>query len=446
MRRSAVARQGYAGASAHRALRRLRRHGADHRSAAVAGGAFRWSGGYPHLGPVERAAAAPASRVSVRSYGAQPQDSLLACARTSGGWCARWRRAARVRCGTAMATRRRDRCWRAPASRAGWLVERPAITRCGPANTRSSGGGACRNACPARAPAMRRRSTSAPCRPAACSTCRRQRSAALQDWLATRGLAARPLLLVQIGNKRTMRRGFKRLAVNHKHWPAGALGGGAALSAPASPAACAGADRHRPRVRTQPGAARSWPASAMRTTSPTICRSRDWWRCCERASGLLTVDSGPAHAAAAVGCPQVVLFGKALVSLYRPWGLAGADVKVLTGASRRRAEHARHRNAPAVDRGLVDAQACGRRLEHVRASPARRRFLVTKNAWRPAAGSWPMCMSSGITQFSSRMQRVSRQRRPTVTPGSSTELSTMLPSSMRTSFDTSDCCHLRRPR
>jgi heptosyltransferase-2/heptosyltransferase-3 len=51
----------------------------------------------------------------------------------------------------------------------------------------------------------------------------------------------------------------------------------------------------------------------------------------ERASGLVTVDSGPAHAAAAVDCPQVVLFGKALPSLYRPWGTGGADVRVLTG-------------------------------------------------------------------------------------------------------------------
>ncbi len=45
----------------------------------------------------------------------------------------------------------------------------------------------------------------------------------------------------------------------------------------------------------------------------------------------MTVDSGPAHAAAAVGCPQVVLFGRALPSLYRPWGTAGADVQLLTG-------------------------------------------------------------------------------------------------------------------
>jgi heptosyltransferase-2/heptosyltransferase-3 len=52
----------------------------------------------------------------------------------------------------------------------------------------------------------------------------------------------------------------------------------------------------------------------------------------DRADGLVTVDSGPAHAAAAVGCPQVVLFGKALPSLYRPWGTAGADVQLLTGS------------------------------------------------------------------------------------------------------------------
>jgi heptosyltransferase-2/heptosyltransferase-3 len=50
-----------------------------------------------------------------------------------------------------------------------------------------------------------------------------------------------------------------------------------------------------------------------------------------RAAGLLTVDSGPAHAAAAVACPEVVLFGRALPSLYRPWSSAGSPVLVLTG-------------------------------------------------------------------------------------------------------------------
>jgi heptosyltransferase-2/heptosyltransferase-3 len=50
-----------------------------------------------------------------------------------------------------------------------------------------------------------------------------------------------------------------------------------------------------------------------------------------RGEALITVDSGPAHAAAAVGCPQIVLFGRASPSLYRPWGTAAAPVTVLTG-------------------------------------------------------------------------------------------------------------------
>jgi len=43
--------------------------------------------------------------------------------------------------------------------------------------------------------------------------------AELGAWLEARGLAGQPLILVQIGNKRTMRRGPRRLAVNNKYWP-----------------------------------------------------------------------------------------------------------------------------------------------------------------------------------------------------------------------------------
>ena len=40
----------------------------------------------------------------------------------------------------------------------------------------------------------------------------------LDAWLQARGLK-RPLILIQVGNKRTMRRGLRRLAVNNKYWP-----------------------------------------------------------------------------------------------------------------------------------------------------------------------------------------------------------------------------------
>jgi ADP-heptose:LPS heptosyltransferase len=158
----------------------------------------------------------------------------------------------------------------------------------------------------------------------------RQQRAELEIWLKARGLDAYPLILIQGGNKRTMRRGLRRLAVNNKYWPNERW---------------ASVIRH---LRAQ------WPAYriVMLGTGPEYHLNRDIAACAgvngvynaaddlpiprlvallARAAGLITVDSGPAHAAAAVGCPQVVLFGKALPSLYRPRGTEGADVKVLTG-------------------------------------------------------------------------------------------------------------------
>jgi ADP-heptose:LPS heptosyltransferase len=154
--------------------------------------------------------------------------------------------------------------------------------------------------------------------------------AQLTAWLRTRRLADQSLILVQIGNKRTMRRGLRRLAVNNKYWPNERwaqvlrflrqlhpqhalvlLGTGPEFQLNQELAALAG-------IPGLHNVADDLPI-------PRLVSLMD------RADGLLTVDSGPAHAAAAVGCPQVVLFGKAAPSLYRPWGTAGADVQLLTG-------------------------------------------------------------------------------------------------------------------
>jgi heptosyltransferase-2/heptosyltransferase-3 len=50
----------------------------------------------------------------------------------------------------------------------------------------------------------------------------------------------------------------------------------------------------------------------------------------EHASGMISVDTGPAHAAAALGCQTLVLFGQADPRLYRPGGVSTPAV-VLTG-------------------------------------------------------------------------------------------------------------------
>jgi len=152
----------------------------------------------------------------------------------------------------------------------------------------------------------------------------------LDAWLRARGMADSPLLLVQAGNKRTMRRGPRRLAVNHKYWPNERwaevlrfmrhhhprhrlvlLGTGPEYELNQEIAVLAGVDRLH-------NAADDLPIPRLVALL-------------QRAEGLLNVDSGPAHAGAAVGCPQVVLFGRASPSLYRPCGTSNADVQLLTG-------------------------------------------------------------------------------------------------------------------
>lgn len=154
--------------------------------------------------------------------------------------------------------------------------------------------------------------------------------AELEQWLERRGLAGAPLILMQAGNKRTMRRGLKRLAANHKYWPSDRwaavlrrvhedlprarivlLGTGPEVALNEQIAALAGCERAH-------NAADDLPIARLVALLA-------------RAQALVTVDSGPAHAAAAVGCPLIVLFGKASPSLYRPLGTPAGPVELLRG-------------------------------------------------------------------------------------------------------------------
>jgi heptosyltransferase-2/heptosyltransferase-3 len=152
----------------------------------------------------------------------------------------------------------------------------------------------------------------------------------LAAWLLSRKLGGQALILMQIGNKRTMRRGPRRLAVNHKYWPQARWAEVLRFLH----------QRHPQHAIVLLGAGPEWELNEelkALANIPAVHNVADdlpiprLLALLERAEGLITVDSGPAHAAAAVGCPQVVLFGKASTSLYRPWGTAGADVEVLTG-------------------------------------------------------------------------------------------------------------------
>ena len=152
----------------------------------------------------------------------------------------------------------------------------------------------------------------------------------LAEFRSARGFGNAPYFALQIGNKRTMRRGFKRMAVNAKYWPNERWS----------------AVLHYLRVRhpehtivllgTGPEVQLNETLKDMAKVERVVNVADDLpiprlVAVLARADGLITVDSGPAHVAAAVGCPQVTLFGKASTALYRPLSTTGADVRVLTG-------------------------------------------------------------------------------------------------------------------
>jgi heptosyltransferase-2/heptosyltransferase-3 len=153
---------------------------------------------------------------------------------------------------------------------------------------------------------------------------------ALTVWLQSRAIPATALIAVQVGNKRTMRRGFRRLAANSKHWPNERWAVVLRHLRQRHPGHAIVLLGTGPEFRLNAGLARLAGIERLYNVADDLTVPR-LVALLARADGLVTVDSGPAHVGAAVGCPQVVLFGKASTSLYRPWGSSGADVKVLTG-------------------------------------------------------------------------------------------------------------------
>jgi ADP-heptose:LPS heptosyltransferase len=139
-------------------------------------------------------------------------------------------------------------------------------------------------------------------------------------WLSSKGLGDKKIILIQAGNKRTMRRLARRRRTNSKYWPEDNW-----------------ADVLRALHRLHPNHVfLMLGVQAESTLNCDILRRAALPRAVncagglpvevllpllECATGLVSVDTGPAHAAAALGCPTVVLFGCADPNLYRSGGL-----------------------------------------------------------------------------------------------------------------------------
>jgi heptosyltransferase-2/heptosyltransferase-3 len=150
-----------------------------------------------------------------------------------------------------------------------------------------------------------------------------------RTWLAQRGLERRPIILIQAGNKRTMRLGSRRRLRNKKYWPEQrwaevidrihALSPNAAilLLGVAFESQLNRAILHHVRTSTAFDVAGDIPMQRLIAL-------------CEQAIGMISVDTGPAHVAAAVGCPLVVMFGCQDPNFYAPRSETG-PVEVISG-------------------------------------------------------------------------------------------------------------------
>ena len=142
------------------------------------------------------------------------------------------------------------------------------------------------------------------------------------DWLAQRGLVGGPLVLIQAGNKKTMKGGNRRRATNVAYWPE--ANWAQVINAvrerlPDAFVVLCGAPSERPLaediVALLPAPRERVAIATDDLPIPRLLALQ------ERAHSLLSVDTGPAHSAAAMGCPLVVMFTRhpaKSVDLYAP--------------------------------------------------------------------------------------------------------------------------------
>ena len=128
-------------------------------------------------------------------------------------------------------------------------------------------------------------------------------------WLVHHQLAGAPLVLLQPGNKKTMKGGDRQRASNVDYWPEanwGAVIAGVRQLLPASRVIICGTPSERPLaedIMAQiPGPRDGVFIATDELPIPRLLALQ------ERAHSLISVNTGPAHSAAAMGCPEVVMF------------------------------------------------------------------------------------------------------------------------------------------
>ncbi len=152
----------------------------------------------------------------------------------------------------------------------------------------------------------------------------------LDGWLHRRGVQNEPLMLLQPGNKRTLKRGRAGQLGDDKLWPrerwAALIRALLARDADVRVVLC-GTQSEQTMLR---GIARAAGGDRVQAAGDDLPLRR-LLALCERAIGMISVDTGPAHVAAALGCPLVVMFGSGRPAQWMPRSPSGSPVIALGG-------------------------------------------------------------------------------------------------------------------
>lgn len=155
--------------------------------------------------------------------------------------------------------------------------------------------------------------------------------AARDAWLRTQGWLGHELILVQPGNHRSMsrrRRRWRRTGADDKAWP---LERWVQLLQQIhahmrhARIVLRGAREELPMLREIQAAAN---LDAVGVAGDTL---REFFALCEAAHSMVSVDTGPAHAAAALGLPLVVLYGAHSPQHWLPRSRSGSPVLGVRG-------------------------------------------------------------------------------------------------------------------
>jgi ADP-heptose:LPS heptosyltransferase len=140
-------------------------------------------------------------------------------------------------------------------------------------------------------------------------------------WMMRHGLQTGRFVLIQSGNKKTMRRADRQRTSNTKHWPEERWQAVLTALLKADPERRVVLCGTTAEAELNEHIGRALPAGRWLSAAGDLPIGR-LLSLAKQAQAMISVDTGPAHAAAAVGCPCLVLFGRTDPRKYLPRGPA----------------------------------------------------------------------------------------------------------------------------